>query len=138
MPIKQDRSCDESVKTEYDESQGIALAEFNEEAVDVSLPALLRMAAKQSAAIFVETSGERFRKTGRNETSRRANGERQDCRSKGSRGRQSPLAELRGVSFFSGCRGEASLHSGSRVQPRPVKVMRIVTLYWVLPAVPKE
>jgi len=51
---------------------------------------------------------------------------------------QSPLAELRGGSFLSGCRGEASLHSRSRVQPRPVKVMRIVTLYWVLPAAPKE
>ena len=50
---------------------------------------------------------------------------------------QSPLAELRGGSFLFGYRGEASLYCGSRVQPRPVKVMRIVTLYWVLPAEPK-
>jgi len=56
----------------------------------------------------------------------------------GVKGDAIPLAELRGGSFLSGCRGEASLHSGSRVQPRPVKVMRIVTLYWVLPAAPKE
>ena len=40
---------------------------------------------------------------------------------KGSRGMQSPLAELRGGSFLSGCRGEASLHCRSRVQPRPGK-----------------
>ena len=50
---------------------------------------------------------------------------------------QSPLAELRGGSFLFGYRGEASLYCGSRVQPRPVKVMRIVTLYWVLSADPK-
>ena len=39
-----------------------ALAESDEEAVETSLPAHSRMAAKRSAAIFVEASGERFRK----------------------------------------------------------------------------
>ena len=47
-------------------------------------------------------------KTGRAETSRRANGECQVCRSKGSRGTQVLLAELRGGSLLSGCRGETS------------------------------
>jgi len=47
-------------------------------------------------------------KTGRTETSRRANGECQVCRSKGARGTPFPLAELRGGSLLSGCRGEAS------------------------------
>ena len=47
-------------------------------------------------------------KAGRPETSRRANGECQDCRSKGSRGTRFPLAELRGGSLLSGCWGEAS------------------------------
>ena len=47
-------------------------------------------------------------KTGMTETSRRANGKIQDCRSKGSRGRQSPLAELRGGSLLSGGWGEAA------------------------------
>ena len=42
------------------------------------------------------------------ETSRRANSEIQECRSKGSRGTQFPLAELRGGSLLSGCWGEAS------------------------------
>ena len=60
-------------------------------------------------------------KTGRSETSRRANSKIQECRNKGARGTQFPLAELRGGSFLSGCRGEASLHCGSRVQPRPGK-----------------
>ena len=48
MPIKQDRSCDESVKTENDESQCIALAEFNEEAVDGFAP---RLCADKSETI---------------------------------------------------------------------------------------
>ena len=47
-------------------------------------------------------------KAGRTETSRRVNGECQDCRSKGSRGTRFPLAELRGGSLLSGCRGETS------------------------------
>ena len=47
-------------------------------------------------------------KAGRTETSRRANGECQDSRSKGSRGTRFPLAELRGGSLLSGCWGEAS------------------------------
>ena len=62
MPIRQDRSCGDPVKTEYDEDQGVALVEPDEEAVELRSTALLRMAAKHSAAIFVGPSGERFRK----------------------------------------------------------------------------
>ncbi len=47
-------------------------------------------------------------KAGRTKTSRRANGECQFCRSKGLRGTRFPLAELRGGSLLSGCRGETS------------------------------
>ena len=43
-------------------AKAVALAESDEEAVETSLPAHLRMAAKRSAAIFVGPSGERFRK----------------------------------------------------------------------------
>ena len=50
------------MKTEYDSAKAAALAESDEEAVDTSLPAHLRMAAKHSAAIFVGPSGERFHK----------------------------------------------------------------------------
>ena len=38
MPISQDRPRGDPVKTEYDEGQGIALAESDEEAVETSLP----------------------------------------------------------------------------------------------------
>lgn len=51
---------------------------------------------------------------------------------------QFPLVELRDGSFLSGCRGEASLQAGRGCNPAQVKVMRIVTLYWVLPVAPKE
>ena len=47
-------------------------------------------------------------KAGRTETSRRADGECQDSRSKRSRGTRFPLAELRGGSLLSGCRGGTS------------------------------
>ena len=63
MPIEQDRSRGDSVKTEYDEDQGAALVESDEEAVELRSTALLRMAAKHSAAIFVGPSGERFHKS---------------------------------------------------------------------------
>ena len=65
MPIEQDRSPGDPVKTEYDEDQGAALVESDEEAVELRSTALLRMAAKHSAAIFVGPSGERFRKNGK-------------------------------------------------------------------------
>ena len=61
MSIEQDRSHDDPVKTEYGEDQGIALVEPDEEAVELRSTALLQMAAKHSAAIFVGASGERFR-----------------------------------------------------------------------------
>lgn len=63
MPITLDRSRGDPVKTEYDEDQGAALVESDEKAVELRSTAHLRMAAKQSAAIFVEPSGERFRKS---------------------------------------------------------------------------
>lgn len=62
LAIEQDRSRGDPVKTEYDEDQGAALVESDEEAVELRSTALLRMAAKHSAAFFVGPSGERFRK----------------------------------------------------------------------------
>ena len=50
LPIEQDRSRGDSVKTEYDQDQGFALVESDEEAVGLCSTALLRMAAKHSAA----------------------------------------------------------------------------------------
>lgn len=52
MPIRQDRPRGNPVKTEYASAKAAALAETDEEAVEISLPAHLRMAAKRSAAIF--------------------------------------------------------------------------------------
>jgi hypothetical protein len=46
------------VKTEYGKDQGTALVEPDEEAIELRSTALLRMAAKHSAAIFVGPSGE--------------------------------------------------------------------------------
>ena len=109
LAIEQDRSRGDPVKTEYDEDQGAALVESDEEAVELRSTALLRMAAKHSAAIFCGTVRRTVpQKAGRTETSRRADGESQDSRSKGSRGKRFPLAELRGGSLLSGCRGETS------------------------------
>ena len=62
LPTEQDRPRGDPVKTEYDEDQGPALVEPDEEAVELRSTALLRMAAKHSAAIFVEPPGEWFRK----------------------------------------------------------------------------
>ena len=67
------------------------------------------MAAKHSAAIFVGPSGERFRK--KPEGLKRAVGQAARFRTageSGSRGTWFPLAELRGGSLLSGCRGETS------------------------------
>lgn len=57
----------------------------------------LWMAAKQSAAFFVEAIGlaNDSAKSGRAETSRRANGKIQDCRSKGSRGEAIPIGRVK-------------------------------------------
>ena len=89
-------------------AKAAALAESDEEAVELRSTAHLRMAAKRSAAFLWKRPANGSAKTGRPETSRRANGEIQECRSKGSRGTQVPLAELRGGSLLSGCWGEAS------------------------------
>ena len=62
MPIEQDRSRGDPVKTEYGKDQGAALVEPDEDAVELRSTAHLRMAAKHSAAIFVGPSGERFHK----------------------------------------------------------------------------
>ena len=84
MPIEQDRSPGDPVKTEYDEDQGAALVESDEEAVELRSTALLRMAAKHSAAIFVGPSGERFRK--KPEGLKRATGQTASVRTAGARG----------------------------------------------------
>lgn len=63
LPIEQDRSFSDPVKTEYGKDQGLALVEPDEEAVELRSTAHLRMAAKHSAAIFVGPSSERFRKS---------------------------------------------------------------------------
>ena len=84
MPIEQDRSPGDPVKTEYDEDQGAALVESDEEAVELRSTALLRMAAKHSAAIFVGPSGERFRK--KPEGLKRAAGQMARVRTPGARG----------------------------------------------------
>ena len=84
MPIEQDRSPGDPVKTEYDEDQGAALVESDEEAVELRSTALLRMAAKHSAAIFVGPSGERFRK--KPEGLKRAAGQTVRFRTAGAKG----------------------------------------------------
>ena len=83
LAIEQDRSRGDPVKTEYDEDQGPALAESDEEAVELRSTALLRMAAKHSAAIFCGIVRRTVpQKAGRTETSCRANSEDQVLRSK--------------------------------------------------------
>ena len=84
LAIEQDRSRGDPVKTEYDEDQGAALVESDEEAVELRSTALLRMAAKHSAAIFVGPSGERFRK--KPEGLKRAAGQMARVRTPGARG----------------------------------------------------
>ena len=84
LPIEQDRSRGDPVKTEYGKDQGSALVEPDEEAVELRSSALLRMAAKHSAAIFVGSSGERFRK--KPEGMKRAAGQAASVRTTGARG----------------------------------------------------
>lgn len=100
FPIRQDRLRDDPVKTEYDESQGIALAASDEEAVDTSILGHMQMATKHSATFLWDhpVSGS-AKKAGRTETSRRAKSEIKNCRSKWSRGTRFPLAELRGNTY---------------------------------------
>ena len=84
LPFEQDRPRGDPVKTEYDKDQGLALVESDEEAVELRSTAHLRMAAKHSAAIFVEPSGERFCK--KPEGLKRATGQRARFRTAGARG----------------------------------------------------
>ena len=72
------------MKTEYGKDQGAALVEPDEEAVELRSTALLRMAAKHSAAIFVGPSGERFRE--KPEGLKRAAGQTASVRTPGARG----------------------------------------------------
>jgi len=90
-------------------AKAAALAESDEEAVDGFAPPLFCGWQRKCQRLFLwKRPVNGSAKTGRTETSRRANGECQICRSKGSRGTQFPLAELRGGSLLSGCRGETS------------------------------
>ena len=90
-------------------AKAVALAESDEEAVETSLPRSFADGSETISGYFLwKRPVNGSAKTGMTETSRRANGEIQECRSKGSRGTQFPLAELRGGSLLSGCWGEAS------------------------------
>lgn len=90
-------------------AKAVALAESDEEAVETSLPRSFADGSETISGYFLwKRPVNGSAKTGMTETSRRANGEIQECRSKGSRGTRFPLAELRGGSLLSGCWGEAS------------------------------
>jgi len=90
-------------------AKAAALAESDEEAVETSLPRSFADGSETISGYFLwKRPVNGSAKTGMTETSRRANGKIQECRSKGSRGTQFPLAELRGGSLLSGCWGEAS------------------------------
>ena len=90
-------------------AKAVALAESDEEAVDGFAPPLFCGWQRKCQRLFLwKRPVNGSAKTGMTETSRRANGEIQECRSKGSRGTRFPLAELRGGSLLSGCWGEAS------------------------------
>ena len=90
-------------------AKAVALAESDEEAVETSLPRSFADGSETISGYFLwKRPVNGSAKTGMTETSRRANGKIQECRSKGSRGTRFPLAELRGGSLLSGCWGEAS------------------------------
>ena len=107
--IDQDRPRGDPMKTESDSAKEVALAESDEEAVDGFTPPLFCGWQRKCQRLFLwKRPVNGSAKTGRTETSRLANGESQVCRSKGSRGTRFLLAELRGGSLLSGCRGETS------------------------------
>ena len=109
LPIEQDRPRGDPVKTEYDESQGRRPGWVRWESRWDFAPPLIRGWQRNDQRLFLwKRPVNGSAKTGMTETSRRANGEIQECRSKGSRGTRFPLAELRGGSLLSGCRGETS------------------------------
>ena len=90
-------------------AKAAALAESDEEAVELSLPHSFTDGSEMISGYFLwKRPVNGSAKTGMTEMSRRANGEIRECRSKGSRGTRFPLAELRGGSLLSGCWGEAS------------------------------
>ncbi len=75
------------VKIEYVSAKASALTESDEDAVELHFTALLRMAAKNSAAFFCEIVRRTIpQKSGRTETNRRASGECQVSPSKEARG----------------------------------------------------
>gem|GEM_PF-7103447 len=108
LPIKQDRSRGDPVKTEYGKDQGTALVEPDEEAVELRSPLICGWQRNTQRLFLWDRPVNGSAKAGRTETSHRANGECQDCRGEGSRGMRFPLAELRGGSLLSGCRVETS------------------------------
>lgn len=90
-------------------AKAAALAESDEEAVDGFAPPPSCGWQRKDQRLFLwECPVNASAKAGRNETSRRTSGECQFCRKQGSRGTRFPLAELRGGSPLSGCRGETS------------------------------
>lgn len=109
MPILQNRSRGDSVKTEYDESQGIALAKSDEEAVETSLHRSFADGSETISGYFCESVWRTVSQ--KPEGLKRAVGQTARFRNAGARGQGGtlfPLAELRGGSLLSGCRGEAS------------------------------
>jgi len=108
LPIRQDRSRGDPVKTEDDQDQGVALVGQMRKPLSFAPPLICGWQRKTQRLFLWKRPVNASAKTGRNETSRRANGECQFCRKLGSRGTQFLLAELRGGSPLSGCWGEAS------------------------------
>ena len=108
------------MKTEYDESQGIALAESHEEAVDASLRHFSVMAAKRSAAIFVGTSGERFRKIRRRRNELSGKQRASDPMGHRVKGNAVPFGGVKRRQSLIWVLGR-SVWRGSRASPRPVK-----------------
>ena len=106
------------MKTEYDESQGIALAESDEEAVETSLPRSFADGSETISGYFLwKRPVNGSAKTGMTETSRRANGKIQECRSKGSRGTQFPLAELEAAASYLGAGAKHPCIAGRGCNP---------------------
>ena len=109
MSNMQDRPRGYPVKTSSDSAKAASLAESDEEAVDGFAPPLSCGWQRKCQRLFLwKRPVNGSTKTGRSETSRQENGKCQVCRSKGSRGTRFLLAELRGGSLLSGCRGETS------------------------------
>lgn len=108
MPIEQDRSRGDPAKTEYGKDQVRAWSSQMRKPLSFAPPLICGWQRNTQRLFLWDRPVNGSTKAGRTETSRRADGEIQNCRSKGSRGTRFPLAELRGGSLLSGCWGEAS------------------------------